>query len=46
MKTKVIKDKDGNDIIEETIINSDGTKTTVRKKVFKDKDGNEYTEIE
>lgn len=46
VRTKVTKDKDGNEIIEEVITNADGTKTVVKKKVFRDKDGNEVTEIE
>ena len=35
------KDKDGNEIIEEEIIDEKGNKTTVKRKVYKDEDGNE-----
>jgi hypothetical protein len=41
-----VKDKDGRDVIEETIINADGTTTTMRRKVYRDKDGNEIIEEE
>ena len=41
-----MKDKEGNEIIEETIINADGTKQVIRKKVVLDKHGNQTIEEE
>ncbi|EGR29468.1 phage head-tail family protein, putative [Ichthyophthirius multifiliis] len=43
---KVIKDKDGNDIIEEVTTDENGNKVVKRIKVQKDKDGNDVIEEE
>ncbi|KAL4510825.1 hypothetical protein ABPG72_004979 [Tetrahymena utriculariae] len=43
---KVIKDKDGNDIIEEITTDENGNKIVKRTKVKKDKDGNDVIEEE
>ena len=39
-----MKDKDGSDIVEETITNADGSKQVVRRKAMKDKDGSDIVE--
>jgi len=46
VRKKVTKDKDGHDMIQETIINSDGSKAVVMRKKYTDSDGNEITEEE
>jgi hypothetical protein len=46
VRKKVTKDKDGHDMIQETIINSDGSKAVVMRKKYTDSDGNEIIEEE
>ena len=38
-RQKVIKDKDGNDVVLEEVIDQNGNKSTIKKKILKDMNG-------
>lgn len=46
MAKRVTKDRDGNDIVEEILVDENGNKTTKKQKIYRDKDGAEIIEEE